>query len=110
FLCRAALGEPAPDRSAIEAYDRAYPAASGPLAGRTGPYLETIVAALGSDRLAPPSQPDGRWPTFAGSPTRTKVIPGAIDVGSLQWRVPLPSYDENRRPDMRFPTRQPPTK
>ncbi|SIO67289.1 Outer membrane protein assembly factor BamB, contains PQQ-like beta-propeller repeat [Singulisphaera sp. GP187] len=99
-LCRAALGEAAPDQAALEAYAKSYPDASGSLAGRTGPYLKTLAAALRSDQLAPPTQPDGRWPTFAGSPTRTKVMPGAIDVGSLQWRVPLPTFEATRRSPM----------
>src|SRR5262249_1889390 len=59
------------------------------LAGRSGLYLDTLTAALQHDRLAPPVQPDGRWPTFAGSATRTQVVPTPIDVGSLLWRVPL---------------------
>lgn len=97
LLCRAALGEPAPDQGTIESYTKAYPDAGGSLAGRNGPYLKSMAAALHSDRLAPPAQPDGRWPTFAGSPTRTRVMPGTIDVGSLQWRVPLPTVDVTRR-------------
>lgn len=98
ILCRAALGEPAPNAAELEAYNTQYPNASGVLAGRNGLYLKSVVAALRSDRLAPPAQSDGRWPTFAGSPTRTKVMPGGIDVGSLQWRVSLPAYDPVRRP------------
>ncbi|MGE5754275.1 MAG: PQQ-binding-like beta-propeller repeat protein [Planctomycetaceae bacterium] len=89
LLCRAALGEDPPDDAALEAYERAYPNASGTLAGRTGTYLRSLAQALASDHLAPPAQPDGRWPTFAGAPTRTKVVPGSIDVGSLQWQVDL---------------------
>ena len=73
----------------LEAFAAAYPNAGGALAGRKGPYLEILAEALRSDGLAPPAQPDGRWPTFAGSPTRTRVVPGTIDVGSLQWRVEL---------------------
>ncbi|WP_406696671.1 PQQ-binding-like beta-propeller repeat protein [Singulisphaera sp. Ch08] len=100
LLCRAALGEAVPDQAALASFAKSYPDATGSLAGRTGPYLKTLVAALRSDQLAPPAQPDGRWPTFAGSPTRTKVMPGAIDVGSLQWQVPLPTFDLTRRAPM----------
>jgi cellulose synthase operon protein C len=89
LLCRVALGEDPPDNAALEAYAKAYPNASGTLAGRKGTYLQSLTQALASDHLAPPAQPDGRWPTFAGAPTRTKVIPGSIDVGSLQWQVDL---------------------
>ena len=48
--------------------------ASSPAA--TGPIVEILAEALGGDQLAPTAEPDGRWPTFAGSPTRTKVVPG----------------------------------
>jgi len=95
LLCLAALGE-SPDAAALQAYAKAYPEAAGELAGRKGPYLKTLSEALKTDHLAPPSQPDGRWPTFAGAPTRTKIVPGAIDVGSLQWRVELPTFDPSK--------------
>ncbi len=65
-----------------------YPGAKGSLAGRTGEYLEILTEALRSDRLAA-RDPDNRWPTFAGSFQRTKVVPAPIDVGSMQWRVEL---------------------
>jgi outer membrane protein assembly factor BamB/tetratricopeptide (TPR) repeat protein len=96
-LCRAALGEPAPGPADLEAYARRFPNGKGSLAGRDGPYVKSLAEALKADHLAPPAQSDGRWPTFAGSPTRTKVVPGSIDVGSLQWRVPLPVYDPSKR-------------
>ncbi len=95
LLCLAALGEP-PDAAAIQAFATAYPQATGELAGRKGLYINTLKEALQGDHLAPPAQPDGRWPTFAGAPTRTKVVPGSIDVGSLQWRVELPSFDPSK--------------
>ncbi len=89
LLCRAALGEEPPTAADLAAFDRAYPGAAGKLAGREGPYLEIVAQALGGDRLAPTAEPDGRWPTFAGAATRTKVVPGSVDVGSLQWSVEL---------------------
>jgi outer membrane protein assembly factor BamB/tetratricopeptide (TPR) repeat protein len=89
LLCRAALGEEPPTAADLAAFDRAYPGAAGKLAGRDGPYLQIITQALGGDRLAPTAEPDGRWPTFAGAPTRTKTVTGSIDVGSLQWSVSL---------------------
>jgi len=97
FLCHAALGNPAPTEAEVDAYAKTYPDAAGALAGRTGPYLKTLKSALESDQLAPPPQLDGRWPTFAGSPTRTRVIASPVDVGSLQWRVSLPAIDLTRR-------------
>lgn len=95
ILCREASGE-AVAPAALDAFAKAYPAAKGALAGRTGPYTKSLAEALKGDHLAPPAQPDGRWPTFAGSPTRNRILPGAIDVGSFQWRVDLPAFDPNR--------------
>jgi len=89
LLCRAARGGGPPPPADLAAYGRSYPGAAGALAGRDGPYLETLTAALRGDRLAPPAQPDGRWPTFAGSPTRSRVVNSPVDVGSLQWRAEL---------------------
>lgn len=89
LLCRAALGENPPGSADLEAFGRSYAGKRGKLAGRDGIYGEILAAALKNDRLAPPAQPDSRWPTFAGSPTRTRVVPGSVDVGSLQWRVDL---------------------
>ena len=59
------------------------------MAGREGLLVKDVADAIAADHLAAPVQLDGRWPTFGGSPTRSKVAPGAIDVGSFQWRVKL---------------------
>ena len=96
LLCRAALGDTPPATADLQAFMKTYPNASGTLAGQEGAYAETLVRAFGSDHLAPPAQPDGRWPTFAGSPTRNRVAPGPIDVGSIQWRVDLEAIASNR--------------
>ena len=71
----------------IEALAKRYPGASArsPAGrGRTRRSSRRRSAPTASPRRG---QPDGRWPTFAGALTRTKVVAGAIDVGSLQWRV-----------------------
>jgi outer membrane protein assembly factor BamB/tetratricopeptide (TPR) repeat protein len=88
LLCRAAAGE-AVAAAEIDALAKRYPGASGALAGRKGPYANVVAEALKSDHLAPTGQPDSRWPTFAGSLSRTKVVAEAVDVGSMQWRIPL---------------------
>ena len=96
LLCRAALGENPPTPADVDAFARDFPDAKGPLAGRDGPYRESLAEALKLDHLDPPAQPDGRWPTFAGSPARSRVVPGPVDVGSLQWRVELPAVQPGR--------------
>ena len=69
LLCRAAEDEDPPDRAALEAFAAAYPNAAGALAGRSGPYAETLAEALRLDHLAPPPSP-----TAAGrrSPARRR--------------------------------------
>lgn len=88
WLCRAA-GEQTPTRADLEAFARRYPGASGTLAGRRGSYASILAEAIAGDHLETAGQPDGRWPTFAGSPRRTRIVPGPIDVGQVQWRVDL---------------------
>ena len=78
--------EPADD---LAEFARRFPGPTGRLAGRTGGYASILAEAIAGDRLEIPGQPDGRWPTFAGSPRRTRVVPGPIDVGQVQWRVDL---------------------
>ena len=88
WLCRAADERP-PTRADLEEFARRYPDAKGRLAGRAGRYASILAEAIAGDRLDMPGQPDGRWPTFAGSPRRTRVVPGPIDVGQVQWRIEL---------------------
>jgi outer membrane protein assembly factor BamB/tetratricopeptide (TPR) repeat protein len=96
LLCRAALDDNPPGPGELEAFVKAFPGAAGELAGREGPYAEVLATALKLDRLAPAAQPDGRWPTFAGAATRSRVVPGPVDVGSLQWRVDLERVEPGR--------------
>ncbi len=89
LLCRQAIGSEPPGARELAEFARAFPDAKGNLAGRDGLYRETLAAAFQFDHLAPQVQADNRWPTFAGSPTRSRVVPDPVDVGSLQWRVDL---------------------
>jgi outer membrane protein assembly factor BamB len=98
LLCRAAVGEYPPLPQDLAEFGRRYPGAAGSLAGRNGTYAQILTDALASDHLAPAAQPDSRWPTFAGSLRRSKVVPGPIDAGSLQWRVELEKVGLNRVP------------
>jgi hypothetical protein len=95
LLCRAA-GENPPAPIELEAFAHLYPKAEGALAGRKGLYARILAESLAKDHLEPPAQPDGRWPTFAGSFRRTKVVPGPIDVGQVQWRVELEKISSAR--------------
>ncbi len=96
ILCRAAQGEKLDVAAVIDAFSHRFPARRElwPAARRV--YAQILKASLQDDHLAPPSQPDSRWPTFAGSFARSKVVSEPIDVGSLQWRVPLERISASR--------------
>ncbi len=98
LLCRAIAGEHPPTASDLAAYAKAYPDAGGELAGRKGLYREIVAQALGQDRLGAEHELDLRWPTFAGSQRRTKIVPGPVDIGSVQWRVELSRPQTGRGP------------
>ncbi len=75
-----------------------YPEAQGHLAGRDGTLAEVLRTALDEDRLAPPPENDGRWPTFAGAPSRSRVAPRVVEIGDFQWKLRLD--DPNGNPSM----------
>ncbi len=89
LLCRAVAGEATPTAADLVSYAKSYPDAAGALAGRKGLYREILKRALEADHLSSSADLDGRWPTFAGSLRRTKIAPGPVDVGSIQWRIEL---------------------
>jgi outer membrane protein assembly factor BamB len=89
LLCRAAGGDDPPGPADLNELRTRYPGAAGDLAGRTGLYVDIVIQALQADQLGPSREPDNRWPTFAGSTQRTKIVGAPIDVGSMQWRVDL---------------------
>jgi outer membrane protein assembly factor BamB/tetratricopeptide (TPR) repeat protein len=99
WLCLAATDRP-PGPADLEAFKRRYPGAEGALAGRKGSYANILAHSIADDHLAMPGQPDGRWPTFAGSLRRTRVAPGPIDVGQIQWRVEIEKIAPNRMSGM----------
>ncbi len=102
WLSRAASGNP-PGPADLEEFAKRFPGATGSLAGRTGSYASIVARAIAADRLETTGQPDGRWPTFAGSPRRTRIVPGPIDVGQVQWRVDLDKVSATRGGMGRFP-------
>ena len=89
LLCRAAIGENPPTTEELAAFTKDHAGESGAFAGRSGPLAESLIRAIKDDHLMTSSPVDGRWTTFAGAPSRTKVVPNPIDVGSFQWRAKL---------------------
>lgn len=96
LLCRAAMGDAAASGAGLEAFRARYPEARGHVAGRDGSLSEVVASALAEDGLAAPSAIDGRWPTFAGGPSRSRVAPEAVEVGDFQWRLRLDDPNEGR--------------
>ena len=71
-----------------------HPKAAGPLAGRTGPYLDTLMPMLAAPpRVPPDATPGGDWTTFAGSAARTGAATDRLSrywSPSPTWRTPIP--------------------
>jgi cellulose synthase operon protein C len=103
LLCRAAAGENPPGPADLDDLRTRYPGATGDLAGRTGAYFDIVKQALESDQLGPSREPDNRWPTFAGSTQRTRIVSGPIDVGSMQWRIDLEKVSVAHLPSFNNP-------
>src|SRR5262249_40012356 len=62
-------------RAELEALRSRHGQASGRLAGRTGKYVDTLRSLL-TERLqgGPFAPEEDDWPTFAGSPSRNRVL------------------------------------
>jgi outer membrane protein assembly factor BamB len=89
LLCLAAMDEGSVGEAEIAAFRKAYPDAKGRLTGRSGSLADAVEEAARADHLAMPESVDGRWPTFAGSASRSRVVADPVDVGDLQWSLPL---------------------
>ena len=77
LLCRAALPDDPPGPADLAAFRKAYPGAERRTRGpRRAVSRRPLADGAEADHLAPPAQPDGRWPTFAGAPMRTQVVRG----------------------------------
>ncbi len=93
ILSRTAAGENGTGEADLRTFAAVFPNAKGELAGRKGDLVTILSQAIREDQLSPSSHFDARWPTFAGAPTRSRIVAGPIDVGSFQWQVKLkPAY------------------
>ena len=67
--------------------------AQGPLAGRNGPYAETLEHWLHEHRGRAGESSAAPWPTFAGAATRNRALPMApsppLWLDGASWRVHL---------------------
>ncbi len=91
LICRQMLGDDPPSEQDLLEFNQTHPGARGRLAGRDDLLIRSLIRAIQQDDLTIPRPLDLRWPTFAGSFTRNRALDESIDIGSLQWAVPLPS-------------------
>jgi cellulose synthase operon protein C len=80
----------------LRAFRKLHGQAAGALAGRAGKYAETLWALLAERRKVGPLSPEETdWPTFAGSPSRNRVLDTGLAVRlwaeGPAWRVRLDS-------------------
>lgn len=77
-------------RSDLAAFKAQFPNASGPFAGKTGPYADALQALLDHPPRPPSDATAGNtWPTFGGGPGRTGRVAGAIPS---HWRMMRPTW------------------
>jgi outer membrane protein assembly factor BamB len=87
-------GELRQAREELEVFRKLHGQVSGQLAGRKGIYADTLQALV-AERLrgGPLSPEEDDWPTFAGSPSRNRVLDSALSprlwAGGPAWRVRL---------------------
>ena len=72
-------------RAELNHFQRLHPDASGRFAGREVDYAAALTARLEAAATWPDDEPSADWLTFAGNPSRTKVMPTANDVGQPAW-------------------------
>jgi hypothetical protein len=78
----------------LKTFRRIHAAAPGPLGGRNGPYADTLRALIDQARTGPALGPQD-WPTFGGSATRSRALPGTLSrrlwAEGPAWRARLDS-------------------
>src|SRR5262249_19747183 len=91
-------------KTELAAFKQKHPAASGTLAGKTGPLADTLQAYFDAPPKLPPDATTGdAWPTFGGAPDRSSRVPGGIP----RYWPSQPSRTESIRVDDSV-TRHPP--
>lgn len=73
----------------LQAFAKQFPEASGDLAGQTGNLLKILRDTTAAMRASEFPHEDPDVSTFACNPARNKVLPVAVDVGTVQWTAPL---------------------
>lgn len=73
----------------LRRYTLKFPSAEGWIAGRNGVLADLLKQELEKSRLWPPVTESAEIETFALSPSRFKMLPQSIDIGSQRWSHPL---------------------
>lgn len=94
ILALAFMGQFTEAGEALDEFARWHHEASGHLAGRDGPYVQTLRHTLAALRRQGPFADQEGWPTFGGGPSRSRVLmrcptPALWEDGPT-WRVKLP--------------------
>lgn len=88
-LCSLLQGQIARGQRELEAFRMLHPEASGTIAGREGNLGDILEAQAALAARSTHAGDEAEPRTFAGNAQRNFVQPEAIDVGSMQWSVPL---------------------
>jgi len=99
-------------RAEVAAFKAKHPAATGSLAGKTGPLAETLEAYLTAPPQLPPDATSGTaWPTYGGGPDRAGRVPNGLPTfahaARPSWTGDLEDQNFNR-PGSSFPPARPP--
>ncbi|HTI51499.1 MAG TPA: PQQ-binding-like beta-propeller repeat protein, partial [Planctomycetaceae bacterium] len=89
ILCSLWQGQIARGERELAAFRQLHPQAAGTIAGRKGNLGDILEAQAALAAKSTHSADDAQPRTFAGNAQRNLVQPLAIDVGSVQWSVPL---------------------
>ena len=103
-LVLAAVFQGEPDRAKAElaALKAKHPTAAGPLAGKTGPYVEALQPLLDRPPALAPGTAAGRgWPALGGDPHRSGHVAGRFPrywPARPTWKVELTENPSTRSP------------
>lgn len=77
-------------RQGLAEFRREFAAVEGKLGGQKVNYADYLEELLSESSQWSAEKVDRQWPTFAGSPQRTKVVASEINPGEIAWETALP--------------------
>lgn len=77
-------------RQELAQFRRDYGQAEGKLGGQQVNYADYLESMSSESSQWPAERVGRQWPTFAGSPQRTKVVPGEFAPDTIAWETGLP--------------------